>query len=73
MLTIVQIETEQAVHNLNEIVAVENARAMGEHMLKGFERLQQEHQIVGEVRGLGLMGASELVKDKATMEHLRTI
>jgi hypothetical protein len=43
VLTIVQIETEQAVHNLDEIVAVENARAMGEHMLKGFERLQQEH------------------------------
>ncbi len=49
--------------------AVENARIMGTHMLKGFEQLQQKHEMVGEVRGLGLMGAIELVKDKATNER----
>lgn len=45
---------------------VENARVMGEELLKGFQWLQREHEIVGEVRGLGLMAAIELVQDKAT-------
>ncbi|MBN6185374.1 aspartate aminotransferase family protein [Aneurinibacillus sp. BA2021] len=48
---------------------IENARIMGEEMLQGFQWLKQEHAIVGEVRGLGLMGAIEIVKDKATNER----
>lgn len=43
---------------------IENARQMGEEMLKGFKWLQQTQDIVGEVRGLGLLGAVELVKDR---------
>ncbi|MGG0410136.1 hypothetical protein [Peribacillus simplex] len=39
---------------------IENARLMGEEMLKGFRWIQQEQEIVGEVWGLGLLGAIEL-------------
>jgi adenosylmethionine-8-amino-7-oxononanoate aminotransferase len=48
---------------------IENARLMGEEMLKGFKWIQQEQNIVGEVRGLGLLGAIELGKDKSTNER----
>ncbi|MFJ8244792.1 aspartate aminotransferase family protein [Peribacillus asahii] len=48
---------------------IENARLMGEEMLKGFKWLQQEQNIVGEVRGLGLLGAIELVKNQGTNER----
>ncbi|MGM0852391.1 MAG: aspartate aminotransferase family protein [Bacillota bacterium] len=39
---------------------VENAKNMGEEMLKGFKWIQGERKLVGEVRGLGLMGAVEI-------------
>lgn len=45
---------------------VENARDRGIDLLNGFKWLQSKHDIVGEVRGIGLMGAIELVKDKST-------
>ncbi|RST74144.1 aspartate aminotransferase family protein [Siminovitchia acidinfaciens] len=48
---------------------VNNSKVMGEEMLDGFKWLQQEHEIIGEVRGLGLMGAIEIVKDKKTNER----
>ncbi|WP_226376814.1 aminotransferase family protein [Oceanobacillus halotolerans] len=36
---------------------VEHVRQMGEKMLDGFKWLQNEHESVAEVRGLGLLGA----------------
>ncbi|VEF47108.1 aminotransferase [Bacillus freudenreichii] len=45
---------------------IDNSKAMGEKMLEGFKRIQAKHEIVGEVRGLGLMGAIEIVEDKET-------
>ncbi|MGJ7921210.1 aspartate aminotransferase family protein [Neobacillus sp. LXY-4] len=40
---------------------VENSRLMGEELLKGFIKLQQDIDIVGEVRALGLIGAVEII------------
>ncbi|AGK53473.1 aminotransferase family protein [Bacillus sp. 1NLA3E] len=48
---------------------VENSRLMGEEMLKGFKFLQDKHQIVGEVRALGLIGGIEIVKNNKTGER----
>jgi putrescine---pyruvate transaminase len=50
---------------------VENARVMGQTLLEGFQWLQKEHDLVGEVRTLGLLGAIELVKDKVTQEKFK--
>jgi putrescine aminotransferase len=44
---------------------VENARLMGAELLKGFKWLQSEVDIIGEVRGIGLLGGIEIVKDQA--------
>jgi alanine-glyoxylate transaminase/(R)-3-amino-2-methylpropionate-pyruvate transaminase len=44
----------------------ENARRVGPRLLRGLRRLQEQHRLVGDVRGLGLMLGVELVSDRAT-------
>ncbi|WP_342048594.1 aminotransferase family protein [Bacillus sp. OTU530] len=51
---------------------IENAEAMGREMLSGFKWLQANRSIVGEVRGLGLMGGIEIVKNPETKERFLT-
>jgi putrescine aminotransferase len=51
---------------------IENARTMGDELLLGLQWLQQELDIVGDVRGLGLLGGIEIVKDKQTNERFST-
>jgi 4-aminobutyrate aminotransferase-like enzyme len=48
---------------------VENARVQGEYMLEALHRLQEYHPSIGDVRGLGLMVAVELVKNRETREQ----
>jgi alanine-glyoxylate transaminase/(R)-3-amino-2-methylpropionate-pyruvate transaminase len=45
-----------------------NAKAVGARLRQVLEALHQRHEIVGEVRGRGLMLAVELVKDRRTKE-----
>jgi len=40
---------------------VENAAAVGDYVLKGFEELQSKHEIIGDVRGRGLFFGIDLV------------
>jgi 4-aminobutyrate aminotransferase-like enzyme len=40
---------------------VENARVMGQRLRHGLEALQQKYPVIGDVRGMGLMQAMELV------------
>lgn len=51
---------------------IENAELIGREMLKGFKWLQSNRKIVGEVRGLGLMGGIEIVKEHYTKERFST-
>jgi 4-aminobutyrate aminotransferase-like enzyme len=46
----------------------ENADAVGRYFRAKLEELQQKHPVIGEVRGMGLMQALELVKDQQTKE-----
>ena len=50
---------------------VEHARSLGDDVIApGLEKLMANHPSVGEVRGLGVFWAIELVKDRATREPL---
>src|SRR5437899_9687974 len=46
----------------------ENALKIGSHILAGLEKLKQKHELIGDVRGRGLMIGVELVKDRNTKE-----
>jgi alanine-glyoxylate transaminase/(R)-3-amino-2-methylpropionate-pyruvate transaminase len=46
----------------------ENALKVGTQLLTGLEKLKHKHQLIGDVRGHGLMIGVELVKDRQTKE-----
>ncbi|MFL6527900.1 MAG: aspartate aminotransferase family protein [Chthoniobacterales bacterium] len=46
----------------------ENSLKLGQRILDGLGKLKERHNIVGDVRGKGLMLGIELVKDRATKE-----
>ncbi len=46
----------------------ENARKVGAELLGVLQDLQKSHEIIGDVRGRGLMMAVELVRDRETRE-----
>lgn len=45
---------------------VHNAEVMGQYLKEEFEKMQLQHEILGDVRGLGLMIGLEIVLDKTT-------
>jgi 4-aminobutyrate aminotransferase len=46
----------------------ENARRAGELLMGGLLELKEKHEVIGDVRGLGLMIGVEFVRDRATKE-----
>ena len=46
----------------------ENSAVVGGYYRSKLEELQQKHRLIGEVRGMGLLQAMELVKDRNTKE-----
>ncbi len=53
---------------IDECGLIENAKVVGAAMLDVLKTLQQKYDIIGDVRGRGLMMAAELVKDRETKE-----
>jgi 4-aminobutyrate aminotransferase len=51
---------------------MKNASEVGAFMIDRLRELQQKHQIIGDVRGKGLMIGIELVRDRVTKERATT-
>jgi len=47
---------------------LENAHTVGSYFRAALEELQRKYPVIGDVRGMGLMQALELVKDRETKE-----
>lgn len=48
---------------------LDRATSLGDHLRKRLLEMAERHEVIGDVRGLGLMQAIELVKDRDTKEH----
>jgi 4-aminobutyrate aminotransferase len=48
---------------------LKNARKVGAYALERLQAMQAKHEIIGDVRGLGLLLGMELVKDRVTKER----
>src|SRR5436853_337445 len=46
----------------------QNARIVGDYLRSKLEELKDKYPVIGDVRGMGLMQAIELVKDRETKE-----
>jgi 4-aminobutyrate aminotransferase len=64
----VAISASLATIELLEESLIANAARMGEYLMDGLRDLMGKHQMIGDVRGRGLMIGIELVKDRATKE-----
>ena len=62
----VSIAASLATIQLLENELISNAKSMGQHMLDRMRQWPEAFGIVGDVRGLGLMLAVEIVKDRRT-------
>jgi 4-aminobutyrate aminotransferase len=45
---------------------LENAKTQGAYLMKRLQELQRKYEVIGDVRGLGLMVATEFVEDPAS-------
>lgn len=55
---------------IDEEKLMENSATVGTHFLNGLAELREEFEMVGDVRGKGLMIGMEMVEDKATKKPL---
>ncbi len=53
---------------IEEDQLAENAHEVGNYFQQGLKGLQEKHALIGDVRGMGLLQALELVKDRKTKE-----
>jgi 4-aminobutyrate aminotransferase len=64
----VAIAASLATLDLLEDGLIENAAAMGDYLLSRLLGLQEKHELIGDVRGRGLMLGVELVRSRSTKE-----
>jgi len=60
------------IHFIKEKRLLENCAELGDYFRGRLLELQEKHALIGEVRGMGLLQAIELVEDRATKEPATT-
>ena len=65
---VTSVAARATIQVIEEENLLENAAVAGAHFRAGLEELQRKHSLIGDVRGMGLMQALELVKDRTTKE-----
>jgi 4-aminobutyrate aminotransferase len=65
---VTSVAARATIEVIEEENLIENAHVVGAYFRAKLEELQARHRLIGDVRGMGLMQALELVKDRATKE-----
>jgi taurine---2-oxoglutarate transaminase len=61
------------IHEMQRLNLVERSRTMGLYLGEKLHALKAKHPCIGDVRGLGLFWAVELVRDQTTKQPLNTM
>jgi len=62
------VAAKATIELIEEDHLMENADVVGRYFRAGLEELKEKHPLIGDVRGMGLMQALELVRDRRTKE-----
>ena len=65
---VTSVAARATIEVIEEENLIENAHVVGAYFRAKLEELKSKHRLIGDVRGMGLMQALELVKDRATKE-----
>jgi len=65
---VTSVAAKATIDLIEEDRLMDNAAEVGAYYRRGLESLQEKHEAMGDVRGMGLMQAIEFVKDRATKE-----
>ncbi len=65
---VTSVAAKATIELIEEENLLENADVVGKYFRGKLEELQAKHSLIGDVRGMGLMQALELVKDRKTKE-----
>ncbi|CAB49584.1 leucine/methionine racemase [Pyrococcus abyssi] len=57
------------IEEIEEKNLLRRAEKLGNHAMKRLKKMMDEHELIGDVRGIGLMIGVELVKDRETKER----
>src|SRR5579872_1410221 len=65
---VTSVAAKATIDLIEEDRLMDNAKTVGDYFGQGLEALKEKHDMVGDVRGMGLLRAIEFVKDRATKE-----
>jgi 4-aminobutyrate aminotransferase len=65
---VTSVAAKATIDIIEEDRLMDNADTVGRYYRDGLEGLKEKYELIGDVRGMGLMQAVELVKDRNTKE-----
>lgn len=65
---VTSVAAKAVIDIIEEDRLMDNAHTVGQHFRDGLEVLKDKYELIGDVRGMGLMQALELVKDRKSKE-----
>jgi 4-aminobutyrate aminotransferase len=65
---VTSVAAKAVIDVIEEDRLMDNAHTVGTHFRQGLEGLKDKYDLIGDVRGMGLMQGLELVKDRKTKE-----
>jgi 4-aminobutyrate aminotransferase-like enzyme len=63
---VTSVAAKATIDLIEEDRLMDNAEVVGNYFRQGLEGLKDKHDLIGDVRGMGLLQAIELVKDRTT-------